>query len=84
MNCRKGDLAMVVRTAQWNERFLGRIVRCVDLCRDTTVPTWTTDPPIMVGMNVLYAEDEALKPLRGDISNDEITNCKELEAEHGN
>ena len=83
MNCKQGDLAIVVN-GEWgsNSQNLGKIVVCKKLLPagfgglfdpkngaiwETNIPMHTTN-----GERVYYQFDENLRPLRGDLSNDEI------------
>lgn len=85
MNCKQGDLAVVVRSWAGNE---GRIVRCVRLAtfgeiltagfRD--VPTWVIDQkmPSRMGFKVHLAEDEKLRPVRDSPGEDETLRWAEV------
>ncbi len=77
MNCKPGDLAMIVRSWAGNE---GRIVRCVrfagvllwnDLGRQ---PTWAIDPAILNADGELVQEcmDCQLRPIRDNDGEDEM------------
>ena len=82
MNCKQGDLAIVVRSRVGLE---GTIVRCVKLWPIRTMdpggiritnpapgPRWRIDPPVKVPVNsgefrqLHSLADACLKPLRGD------------------
>ena len=87
MNCKQGDLAVVVRSRHSNA---GRVMTC--LCIATTEelvatfgstmtihdPIWRVDVPLLwinafrERIEVLYAADEALRPLRDSEGEDEM------------
>ena len=84
MNCKQGDLAIVVRSVCGNE---GKIVRCLKLYPAGTDgmdkslgALWETDgtfKTVMYGTQIdaeltRFAADSRLRPLRGDLSNDEV------------
>jgi hypothetical protein len=80
MNCKPGDLAVIVRSAAGNE---GRIVRCVELVGDfvlshpnglVTFPnTWLIDLPLIGwgGRQSKHVPDEWLRPIRDNDGEDE-------------
>ena len=76
MNCKKGDLAVIVGapsfTRKWDRRYLGYVVRCVELLPDKT---WWTDPelPAPERGSVITWYDAELRPIRdpGDDAKDE-------------
>lgn len=80
MNCKQGDLAIIVRSYQGNE---GRIVRCLRFVPDFRwekggEPTWQID----VALNTVHSDaryfvaDCQLRPIRdpGDDAKDETLN----------
>lgn len=76
MNCKKGDLAIVVRSVAGNE---GKIVRCVEFLGDSlfvggkTYAAWSIDrklPGILGGM-IDRAPDAWLRPIRDNDQEDE-------------
>ncbi|CAB5219093.1 hypothetical protein UFOVP229_27 [uncultured Caudovirales phage] len=87
LNCRPGDLAVVVRSVAGNE---GKVVTCLRLhppgTDNTSVedgPVWEIDRPL-VGVlrsrstgevfgrvSSPYMPDKLLRPLRGDVAEDE-------------
>jgi hypothetical protein len=82
MNCKPGDLAVVVRSMAGNE---GKIVRCVELVGDhkfnepngvvvTFSNTWRIDPPLIGwrGLQSKHAPDEVLRPIRDNNGEDEM------------
>lgn len=87
MNCKQGDLAIIVQSDAGNE---GKIVRCVKYLGaflywgsgDDLIDTWETDValPSTTGELGYDVRDCQLRPLRGDLLNDEITHSKELES----
>lgn len=83
MNCKPGDLAIIVKSLAGNE---GKIVRCVRFIGDDENflhgDRWEVDVylPNSVGGFSNTSPDAFLRPLRGDLLNDEITTSKELEA----
>ena len=80
LNCKEGDLAVIVRSTAGNE---GKIVRCVRLRglkpqaypdRVELAPSWEVDRPLVgwngtVGNNI---EDSRLRPIRDDDGEDEM------------
>lgn len=83
MNCKPGDLAIVVKSTCGNE---GKIVRCLGLIGKShtfrnpdgsldVCGKWQIDRPLKNygGVMVLYANDSALRPIRdpGDDAVDE-------------
>lgn len=79
MNCKQGDLAIVVRSCAGNE---GKIVRCLewigcapedDLMDSKYVDCWRTDVGLKTawGLVVYYAKDSWLRPIRGDLLDNE-------------
>ena len=80
LNCKEGDLAVIVRSSAGNE---GKIVRCIRLRGLMPQrypggvelhPSWEIDRPLTgwdgtVGNNI---EDSRLRPLRGDDGEDEM------------
>jgi hypothetical protein len=82
MNCKQGDIAIVVRSQAGNE---GKIVRCLQLIpafmwvnRDGStdiLPSWEIDIPLkgVDGDVEPVIADNQLRPIRpGDISDDEV------------
>lgn len=77
MNCKPGDLAIVVHTTRGEQ--VGRIVRCVDLVRGLrfadigTLDAWITEPMLMNRFGEAPCPDAWLRPIRpGDISDEEV------------
>lgn len=73
MNCRPGDVAMVVRVGPGMKWALGRVVRVTCLHLVAHVPTWELEEPL-VSPNVYkftLAEDCCLRPLRHHPEDDE-------------
>ncbi|MFY7939988.1 MAG: hypothetical protein ACOVOX_03685 [Burkholderiaceae bacterium] len=80
MNCKQGDLAVIVRSCCGNE---GRIVTCValDVAGASVGPNWDvrpgaawwTEPPIL-GWNgtVVPVRDALLRPIRDSDEEDEM------------
>jgi hypothetical protein len=82
MNCRKGDLAVIVRSYAGNE---GKIVRCVRLHASQTHdlsglpfglslgPRWVVDRPLpdAFGRPVFAVADACLRPIRDQPGEDE-------------
>lgn len=72
MNCKPGDLAVVVR-ARFDPSHLGKIVSVVEW--DDEAGGWKVDPPIMTaGIPWRAVADHALRPIRdpGDDAVDEM------------
>ena len=93
MNCKAGDLAIIVRIPpHWHQvlhaqsmdvirGLLGKIVTCVRLGGRNVLDDqcWVVDPPIDLpgGVKLDEIEDCVLKPIRGGLSLEDI---KEMEA----
>lgn len=89
LNCKQGDLAIIVKSVSGNE---GKIVRCVRYAGmiEYTTPnfsllrleSWEVDVQVKGCFGQLHRlmPDSHLRPLRGDLLNEEITTSKELEA----
>ncbi len=61
MNCKKGDIAIVVRTHIDNREYLGTIVKCIEHNGMAGgYPSWKTDKDL----GGLKVEDAALFPIR--------------------
>lgn len=77
MNCKPGDLAVIVRCERsYCKAHLGKIVRCIQLesCDEGSMH-WATDPKLYAtddGLEIVWA-DEVLRPIRdpGDDATDE-------------
>ena len=80
MNCKQGDLAVIVRSRAGNE---GRILTCLRLakaceCEAESVawsgPVWVTDAdiPTSWGETTRLYPDERLRPLRASDGEDEM------------
>ena len=74
MNCKQGDLAIVIRSAAGNE---GKIIRCVRMVMEDGGwgygPRWVTDPPVRgTGLPVQAVLDSCLRPIRGTEGQDEM------------
>lgn len=81
MNCKAGDLAIIVKIPQWwlemvspevRRRVLGvagTVVRCVSLSSETNIygmPCWNIEEPLSLGMYLVHSiEDCVLMPIRG-------------------
>lgn len=95
LNCKQGDLAIVVRSTCGNE---GKIVRCLEVMYASHVIdtngevwrfaggprwVWRIDRTINFGnafdvVQIEYCSDDKLRPLRGDINDEEIETSQEL------
>lgn len=96
LNCKQGDIAIIVKSTVGNE---GKIVRCLEFAgvldalpdvhgkvryyRGDPRPVWKIDRAINFGngfyvVQIEYCSDEYLRPLRGDLEDDTITEEKEL------
>lgn len=73
LNCKAGDLAVIVRSMAGNE---GRIVRCVEFvgCGDDWHDDcWLVDPPVMGTLRLQReVSDSKLRPLRDNDGEDEV------------
>ena len=84
MNCKQGDLAIFVRGRDGSKSpNIGKIFTCIRLATKEEIEAtfisdgrivWITDTPIKwaLGGNMCMVTDEAIRPLRGDLSNDEV------------
>ena len=76
MNCKQGDLAVIVRSRAGNE---GKIVRCVRFLGPVNytirkyVDSWEIDPPVMSFLGTLENAfpDDQLRPIRPSEGQDE-------------
>lgn len=93
LNCRPGDLAIVVRSVCGNE---GMILRCIEMLPpgfddldEKYGPVWLVDRDVkgvmkdQEGNNLFtvyapYMPDSQMRPLRGDLTEDEVQ--REMEA----
>lgn len=67
MNCKQGDLAIVVRRIfSKTDDMIGRIVHCKEYINIRGVDAWLIDPFMHKGHEVVAFADAVLKPLRGD------------------
>lgn len=85
MNCKAGDLAIVVRVHQ--DRFnwaIGKIVRCKSANRINDLDGWTLEDPISQSPDSKYTwrwvADRCLKPIRdpGDDAKDETLSWRNV------
>ena len=76
MNCKPGDLAVIVKVfRQDEERFIGKLVRVTTLKPGMPEPYWYIEEPIEFhGQVKKSVRDGALKPIRdpGDDAQDEM------------
>lgn len=75
MNCKQGDLAVIVKCVggKSQERNIGHICRCVKAVRAPWGdPGWLIDPPAPLGQTL--CTDGSLRPIRdpGDDARDEM------------
>lgn len=80
MNCKQGDIAVVVRSFAGNE---GKVVQCLRFVtsrisfpdgRTRALGAWLIEPPLLDwrGMLSSYMLDEQLRPLRDNDGEDEM------------
>ena len=81
MNCKQGDIAVIVRSAGSN---VGKIVRCVSLIPMHTFylpdgslvhgPSWVVEPPVRGwnGDSIPGVRDALLRPIRDSDGEDEM------------
>lgn len=84
MNCRQGDLAIVVRGRNGSKSpNIGKVLTCIRLATKEELKAtliaegiivWVTDTPIewSLGGTMLMVSDNVIRPLRGDLSSDEV------------
>jgi len=83
MNCKQGDLAIVVKSFNGNE---GKIVRCLRLASGREAKTsvyefvWLVDQPMKWSVSGLqpYAADEFMRPIRDTDGQDETLTWKDV------
>lgn len=78
MNCKPGDLAVLIRS-EWAPQCVGQITRCVERRDYYGAPGWTVDPPFrhaLRDVDPAWTLDSSLKPIRdpGDDAQDETLN----------
>ena len=90
MNCKQGDLAIIVRSTCGNE---GKIVHCLELfpagfalIHPDLGPVWRVDRRISsiwsngsVAFDDCHVPDSALRPIRGDLLDDSETSTQPRE-----
>lgn len=82
MNCKLGDLAIIVNSPKDQTDFLGAIVRLKNFYVNVVnnQPTWIFENSVRSGTGRMAcgAEDQYLKPLDAPLNDDEIINEREL------
>lgn len=91
MNCKPGDLAVIVRSLTGNDWAIGRVIRVTTLSGESGV--WHLEVPLFGprGRPYILIEDYCLKPLRdpGDDARDEtlswlpVPTTKDAEVSNG-
>lgn len=87
MNCKEGDLAIVVRSYAGNE---GKIVQCLELLRvdydhygkfEDDVPSWRIDRPLAnaLGQFSYIIPDNQLRPLNPPGPEEDVLHVEELD-----
>jgi len=71
MNCKPGDLAVVVRTGRAYRHFLGRVVTVKRACR-VFPESWDCDPPFIVDGLEASVRDSGLRPIRDQPGNEQF------------
>lgn len=72
MNCKQGDLAMIVRGTAF-AKYWGQVVECVSLRMVLgEVPAWAIDRSLDGGKYWIILPDSCLKPLRESDGEDEM------------
>lgn len=72
LNCRKGDLAVVVKAFFPDEKkYIGMIFRCGEFIERPAGPCWYSDPPFTGELADKVVLDRFLKPLRDSDGTDE-------------
>ena len=73
MNCKPGDLAIIVRTGKKTRLLLGRVIKVLKVQQGwplngdySTVDCWTYEPPMFMdgGTPLTFANDCCLRPIR--------------------
>lgn len=77
MNCKPGDLAVIVRMpGPKTQCLVGRIIRVTTLAPDEGEPAWAYEGPSLMETEwgvIGYVEDEFLRPIRPDgVSTEEV------------
>jgi hypothetical protein len=73
VNCKPGDLAIVIHTTPTFSEFLGHIVRVKDLALTKRGNmAWQTDPQFVKDGVVVLANDECLRPIKWSGERDEM------------
>ena len=77
MNCKQGDLAIIVKIKNGSpdgaEKHLGKIVKCIESYYDDNFLIWETDPVLLdTDGDELDFEDDELKPIRDTDKEDEM------------
>jgi hypothetical protein len=71
MNCKPGDLAVIIRTSPAWAKYLGRLVTCLELDPyHRQGPSWRLDIKHTTGAHI-YACDSGLRPIRDNPGKDE-------------
>lgn len=82
MNCKQGDLAIVVRRVFNNDDDLtGTLVVCRKYIKLGSEDVWAVDPFEFKGHTVIAINDRVLKPIRGEPIPDEVTDTKIVDEE---
>ena len=77
MNCKQGDLAVVVRRVFNNhDGLIGTIVTCRKYIKIGPEDVWIVPPFEFMGNTVVAINDRVLKPIRGEPVPDEVTDTK--------
>lgn len=74
MNCKKGDLAIVIKARNPKLKYMiGAVVQCVEYFKDHKDfgSVWLLDVKSKEGLN-LYCQDDFLRPLRDSGGEDEM------------
>ena len=81
MNCKQGDLAIVVTAPHYATEFIGRIYTCLSLSENCMgQPAWEVsgNRKTRTGQDVNVVEDKFLKPLDAPLNEDETITDEEL------
>ena len=79
MNCKQGDLAVIVKAPLPDEQHcIGKVIKCAELIKVNGFPCWIPETKLHGFRSVA---DYCLKPLRDSDGQDETLNWKDVPSE---